>query len=35
MLCKIRKIVVQLDEIHMENGQTVHPPARRALDALR
>lgn len=31
MLCKIRKIVVQLDEIHMENGQSVHPPTRRAL----
>lgn len=31
MLCKIRKIVVQLDETHMENGQAVLPPTRRAL----
>ncbi len=31
MLCKIRKIVVQLDEIHLENGQIVSPPTRRAL----
>ena len=35
MLCKIRKIVVQFDEIHMKNGQSVHPPSRRALDGLR
>ncbi len=31
MLCKIRKIVVQLDETQMENGRVVSPPARRAL----
>ncbi len=31
MLSKIRKIVVQLDETLMENGQSVSPHARRAL----
>ena len=31
MLCKIRKIVVQLDETQMENGRVVSPPVRRAL----
>ena len=31
MNAKIRKIVVQVDEIHQEMGQTVSPPTRRAL----
>ena len=31
MLCKIRKIVVQLEETQRENGQTVSPATRRAL----
>ena len=31
MLCKIRKIVVQLEETQRENGQAVLPPTRRAL----
>jgi hypothetical protein len=31
MKAKIRKIVVQVDEVHMEMGREVSPPARRAL----
>ena len=31
MIAKIRKIIVQIDEIHQEMGQTVSPPTRRAL----
>ena len=31
MPAKIRKIIVQLDEIHIEMGQPVMPPTRRAL----
>jgi hypothetical protein len=31
MTASIRKIIVQVDEIRMEMGQTVHPPTRRAL----
>ena len=31
MLCKIRKLVVQLDETMREMGQAVDPPVRRAL----
>ena len=31
MTAKIRKIVVQVDEIHIEMGQPVNPPTRRAL----
>jgi hypothetical protein len=31
MSAKIRKIVVQIDEVHVEMGQTVTPPTRRAL----
>jgi len=31
MLAKIRKIVVQVDEVCIEMGQPVNPPARRAL----
>lgn len=34
MLCKIRKIVAQLDEIQMESGQPVQLRKRRALDFL-
>ncbi|WP_394789882.1 amino acid synthesis family protein [Rhodoferax sp.] len=31
MLAKIRKIVVQVDEVRIEMGQPVNPPTRRAL----
>ena len=31
MLAKIRKIIVQVDEIHIEMGQPVMPPTRREL----
>ena len=31
MLAKIRKIIVQVDEVHIEMGQPVMPPTRRAL----
>lgn len=31
MTAKIRKIIVQVDEIHQEMGQAVEPPTRRAL----
>lgn len=31
MTAKIRKIIVQVDEVHIEMGQTVNPPTRRAL----
>ena len=31
MLCKIRKIVIQLEETQMENGRVVSPSTRRAL----
>jgi hypothetical protein len=31
MNTKIRKIIVQVDEVHQEMGQTVSPPTRRAL----
>ena len=31
MLAKIRKIIVQVDEVHIEMGQPVSPPTRRAL----
>lgn len=31
MSAKIRKIIVQVDEIHMEMGQAIQPPTRRAL----
>jgi Amino acid synthesis len=31
MIAKIRKIVVQVDEVHQEMGQIVSPPTRRAL----
>ena len=31
MPAKIRKIIVQVDEIHIEMGQPVNPPTRRAL----
>ena len=31
MKSKIRKILVQLDEIHQEGGKPVNPPTRRAL----
>ena len=31
MSAKIRKIIVQVDEVHVEMGQTVTPPTRRAL----
>ena len=31
MKAKIRKIIVQLDEIHQEAGKAVAPPTRRAL----
>ncbi len=31
MKAKIRKIVVQVDETHLEGGQTIDPPTRRAL----
>ena len=31
MQAKIRRIVVQIDEVWAENGQTVSPPTRRAL----
>ena len=31
MKAKIRKILVQLDEIHQEGGKPVNPPTRRAL----
>ena len=31
MKAQIRKIIVQLDEVHIEMGQTVSPPTRRAL----
>lgn len=31
MLAKIRKIIVQTDEIHTEMGREVHPPVRKAL----
>nr|WP_116608298.1 amino acid synthesis family protein [uncultured Albidiferax sp.] len=31
MSAKIRKIIVQVDEVHIEMGQPVNPPTRRAL----
>jgi hypothetical protein len=31
MIAKIRKIIVQVDEIHQEMGQPIAPPTRRAL----
>ena len=31
MPAKIRKIIVQVDEVHVEMGQPVNPPTRRAL----
>ncbi len=31
MPAKIRKIIVQVDEVHIEMGQVVNPPTRRAL----
>ncbi len=31
MLANIRKIIVQVDEVHVEMGQAVNPPTRRAL----
>ena len=31
MTAKIRKIIVQIDEVHIEMGQPVAPPTRRAL----
>ena len=31
MIAAIRKIVVQVDEIHVEMGRSVDPPARRAV----
>ncbi len=31
MQAKIRKIIVQVDETHIEMGQTIHPPTRKAL----
>ncbi len=31
MTAKIRKIIVQVDEVHIEMGQAVSPPTRRAL----
>ncbi len=31
MAAVIRKLVVQVDEVHLENGQVVSPPTRRAL----
>jgi hypothetical protein len=31
MKAQIRKIIVQVDEVHLEMGQTVSPPTRRAL----
>ena len=31
MKAHIRKIVVQVDETHVEGGQPIHPPTRRAL----
>ena len=31
MKVQIRKIIVQVDEVHIEMGQTVSPPTRRAL----
>jgi len=31
MKAKIRKIIVQVDEIHQDGGKAVNPPTRRAL----
>jgi hypothetical protein len=31
MKAKIRKIIVQVDEIHQDGGKAVHPPTRRAM----
>ena len=31
MKAKIRKLIVQVDEVRMEMGQEVNPPARRAI----
>lgn len=31
MAAKIRKIIIQVDETHLEMGQTISPPTRRAL----
>ena len=31
MTAKIRKIIVQVDEVHIEMGQSITPPTRRAL----
>jgi hypothetical protein len=31
MIANIRKIIVQVDEVHVEMGQAVNPPTRRAL----
>ncbi|NQW93165.1 MAG: amino acid synthesis family protein [Polaromonas sp.] len=31
MKAQIRKIIVQVDEVHIEMGQTISPPTRRAL----
>ncbi len=31
MAANIRKIIVQVDETHMDMGKTINPPTRRAL----
>ena len=31
MKAKIRKLIVQVDEVHLEMGQAINPPTRRAL----
>ena len=31
MIANVRKIIVQVDEVHQEMGQSVSPPTRRAL----
>ena len=31
MKAKIRKIIVQVDEVHQDGGKAVNPPTRRAL----
>ena len=31
MTAKIRKLIVQVDEVHLEMGQAINPPTRRAL----
>ena len=30
---KIRRLIIQLDEIHLEMGKTIDPPAQKALAA--